>query len=78
MEACSNPATEAVEGYSARDGLTHGTLAVVMLTCSEHVSAARQKWTDEGLAPHAARGPAGDVLKCGHVMDFRKSSALTH
>lgn len=78
---CDRPVTRAVEGYSPRDGLVHGSLDLVMHVCPEHVETARQVvsmvW---GLTPYTALmvGTAGVdfAAQCGEVTDWTTPSEI--
>lgn len=70
---CPRPATVAMEGYSPRNGLAHGSLDLVVTACDQHADTARA-WILEttDLRPHQAiQGDPGHHISCGKVSDYR-------
>ncbi|MCT9107940.1 hypothetical protein N4G69_20260 [Streptomyces mirabilis] len=64
---CGAPATDRIEGYSARDGLAHGSLDAIVYACPDHASEARAQWLS-GLTPHSSATSGG--RHCGDYVDF--------
>jgi hypothetical protein len=71
--ACSMPSTHVVDGYSPAHGITHGSLDVVVYSCSAHLDQARTGWIGD-------RTPFVVVQRfeqpCGSRMTFTEAGAV--
>ncbi|QTU47622.1 hypothetical protein F3K20_24885 [Streptomyces scabiei] len=63
---CGAPAAVRFEGYSARNGLAHGSLDLVVYACDDHAAQAKDEWLG-GLMPYRTL-PTGS--RCGEKFDF--------
>jgi hypothetical protein len=78
---CDSPVTNAVEGYSPRDGRAHGSIDRVVYVCPDHVEDGRRLTLMEWeLTPYTAImvGTAGADFKsrCGEVTDWTTTSEV--
>jgi hypothetical protein len=64
---CGAPATARIEGYSPRDGRTHGSLDLAVYACDDHTTQARDTWLGT-LLPYTTRYVAD--ARCGQSFDF--------
>ncbi|GHD13316.1 hypothetical protein GCM10010313_38010 [Streptomyces violarus] len=69
---CRAPASVRIEGYSARDGVTHGSLDVIVHACSEHAGQARTERLN-GFTPYTTAPTAG--ARCGDRLSFADTPA---
>ncbi|MEU8765012.1 hypothetical protein [Streptomyces sp. NPDC048659] len=69
--ACAARVTAAVEAYSAKNGLAHGSLDATAYVCAGHTDTARQMWRDQGLTPYTAQAAPSSSMRCGEISDFR-------
>lgn len=70
---CGAPATVRLEGYSARDGLAHGSLDVIVYACQEHTDTARTEWL-AGLTPYGS--PVIGTARCGDRFSFTNEDVV--
>lgn len=73
---CGATATVRIEGYSARYGLAHGSLDVIVYACAEHAAEARTEWLS-GLTPYNT-ATAPDSHRCGDRVDFTAEGVRIH
>ncbi|GHA83121.1 hypothetical protein [Streptomyces chryseus] len=71
---CTGTVTSAIEAYSPRDGLAHGSLDATAYVCPAHVQTARAMWEGQGLTPYTAKAGRGST-RCGSLTDFREPPA---
>lgn len=70
---CLARVTAAVEAYSGKNGLAHGSLDATAYVCAGHTDTARQMWRDQGLTPYTAQA-APSSMRCGEISDFRDTA----
>jgi hypothetical protein len=64
---CGAVSVTRIEGYSPRDGKTHGSLDVAVYACAEHAHEARTQW----LAGFTTHSSPSHMAHCGHRYDYR-------